>query len=105
MREDTPVFTANFNINTGSRKSLAVDVTAGQRVTFDGQLTSKTANVQFFWDRDEDLSRAEEISRPAERHWWQCPVEMRRPAGHLSVSTWTKLAKICKSSSMQWSGD
>ena len=43
--EDTPIFTANFNINTGSRKSLAVDVTAGRRVTFDGQLTSKTANV------------------------------------------------------------
>ena len=60
--EDTPVFTANFNINTGSRKSLAVDVTAGRRVTFDGQLTSKTANVQLFWDRDEDLSRAFEFS-------------------------------------------
>ena len=28
--EDTPIFTANFNINTGSRNSLTVDV-MGQR--------------------------------------------------------------------------
>lgn len=60
--EDVPVFQANLKVKTGEHKSVAVDILAGRRITFDLKLTPAMTNVQLYWDRDVDLSRAFEFS-------------------------------------------
>lgn len=53
--EDSPLFQATLTIDAGHEKrSLSLDVQAGRRVTLDVQLTSTTARVELFWNKDLD---------------------------------------------------
>lgn len=60
--QEVPVFQAGLKVRTGDEKIVAVDILAGRRITFDFKLTPTVANIQFYWNKDVDLSQAFEFS-------------------------------------------
>lgn len=56
--EDMPVFQAKVKVNTGTQKSLAVDIQTNRHITIDAKMTSNLINLQIFWNKDVDLSQS-----------------------------------------------
>lgn len=68
-RDDSVLFQSSFNVNLTNRKSLAIDIKAGRRITLDAVLLpdvggspALTSAVEIFWDRDGDPTRSFEFS-------------------------------------------
>ncbi len=64
MRDDSNLLQSTLNIDLGQRKSLSVDIQSCRRITLEAAMTpdSRSVTVQFFWDKEIDLTRSFEFS-------------------------------------------
>lgn len=62
--DESNIFQSTVNINLDGRKSVSVVIESGRRITLDVLMTpdGRALTVQFFWDRDVDLTKSFEFS-------------------------------------------